>query len=119
MQCHDVISCLCSMISNKRLQGQLFAGSQSQNVNLGTNHYLSMEKGVSRSATFKSSISQDPDNLQLHCFLGLGTLFCCSFLLFSRPTMCDVKKNGGATFPLLQLVAELRRNQRVRSDVSI
>ena len=26
---------------------------------------------------------------------------------------------GGATFPLLQLVAELQRNQRVRSDVSI
>ena len=26
---------------------------------------------------------------------------------------------GGATFPLLQLVAELRRNQRVRSDVSL
>ena len=23
--------------------------------------------------------SLDPDNLQLHCFLGLGTLFCCSF----------------------------------------
>ena len=31
----------------------------------------------------------------------------------------DVDVDGGATFPLLQLVAELRRNQRVRSDVSI
>ena len=28
-------------------------------------------------------------------------------------------KLGGATFPLLQLVAELQRNQRVRLDVSI
>ena len=29
------------------------------------------------------------------------------------------EENGGATFPLLQLVTELRRNQRVRLDVSI
>ena len=28
----------------------------------------------------KALFSLDPDNLQLHCFLGLGALFCCSFL---------------------------------------
>ena len=27
----------------------------------------------------KAVFSLDPDNLQLHCFLGLGALFCCSF----------------------------------------
>ena len=27
----------------------------------------------------KSLFSLDPDNLQLHCFLGLGALFCCLF----------------------------------------
>ena len=27
----------------------------------------------------KALFSLDPDNLQLHCFLGLGALFCCSF----------------------------------------
>ena len=27
----------------------------------------------------KVLFSLDPDNLQLHCFLGLGALFCCSF----------------------------------------
>ena len=27
----------------------------------------------------KALFSLDPYNLQLHCFLGLGALFCCSF----------------------------------------
>ena len=27
----------------------------------------------------KALFSLDPDKLQLHCFLGLGALFCCSF----------------------------------------
>ena len=27
----------------------------------------------------KALFSLDPDNLKLHCFLGLGALFCCSF----------------------------------------
>ena len=27
----------------------------------------------------KAPISLDPNNLQLHCFIALGTLFCCSF----------------------------------------
>ena len=27
----------------------------------------------------KALFSLDPDNLQLHCFIGLGSLFCCSF----------------------------------------
>ena len=27
----------------------------------------------------KALFSLYPDNLQLHCFLGLGALFCCSF----------------------------------------
>ena len=27
----------------------------------------------------KALFSLDPENLQLHCFLGLGALFCCSF----------------------------------------
>ena len=27
----------------------------------------------------KALFSLDPGNLQLHCFLGLGALFCCSF----------------------------------------
>ena len=34
----------------------------------------------------KALFSSDPDNLQLHCVLGLGTLLCCLFLS-SRPTM--------------------------------
>ena len=32
-----------------------------------------------RPAPFKALFSLDPDNLQLHCFLRLGALFCCSF----------------------------------------
>ena len=36
------------------------------------------EKSVDLHPT-KPLFSLDPDNLQLHCFLGLGALFCCSF----------------------------------------
>ena len=40
----------------------------------------------------KALFSLDPDNLQLHCFLGLGTLF---VLLYHRPTIYDVANGTG------------------------
>ena len=52
-------------------------------VKLGTKHpYWTVDLHFS-----KPLFSLDPDNLQLHCFfLGLGTLFCCSFFCpFHQP----------------------------------
>ena len=43
----------------------------------------------------KALFSLDPDNLQLHCFLGLGTLFCCLFFFSFRPAMSDVVNGTG------------------------
>ena len=45
-----------------------------------TRHYYPVDMHLS-----KALFPLDPDNLLLHCFLGLGTMFCCSFFCSLEP----------------------------------
>ena len=49
----------------------------------------------------KALYSLDPDKLQLHCLLGLGTLFCCSFFCSLDQPCKTLQKVAPIAFEIL------------------
>ena len=59
----------------------------------------------------KALFSLDPDNLQLHCFLGLGALFCSFFCPLDQPCK-TLQTVHAAPWPEINIDTELRLFQR-------